>query len=420
MSHRAFDGYVTANTAASGTGATTTIRAQSATGATSTGGRLTLSSGSGTSADGYITLQSGGVTKLNVYATASQTFLEFAETALAPRLTQVPTASATGANLTIGAQSGGTQGGRIILQPGGGVTGGTIRMTDGVTGNNSIEFTPLSAGNATIAFVSTVTQPTYQQSATTTTNGATMVFSAQSTSFDTGTGGSMQFNAGSGTGSTTGIGGNVFMSAGTGTTTNGSVSFRVGTTTFLTFGPNPNPTGAVDMNWVSTITAPRIIQANNNTASATGADFTVQAQTCTGTTSIGGNLKLRSGTGTSTDGYVSMFGGATEIHRFFGGKDIYLGGQRVKLTNVATSPYAVLATDMNIMVDTTAARTINLPATPVAGDAYRIKDSTGTAATNNITVQGNGNNIEGSASNVINTNFGRIHVVYNGTQWVLF
>lgn len=419
MSHRAFDGYVTANTAASGTGTLTTIRAQNATGTTSTGGRLNLSSGSGTSADGYITLQTGGVTKLNIYANVSQTLLEFDSTALGPRLTQAPTSNATGVNLQIFAQSALTQGGRIILQPGSGVTGGTIRFNDGITGNNSIELTPNSAGQSTIAFVSTVTQPTYQQSSTSIANGALMQFTAQSTSFDNATAGAISLSAGTATGVTTGIGGAALLSSGVGTTTNGSVTFRVGTTTFMTFGPNPNPTGSVDMNWVNTITAPRIVHATSSVNGAVGADFVFQAQTMTGTTTTGGNIRLRSGTGTSTDGYVSIFGGNTEIHRFFGGRDIYVGGQRVKLTTVNTSPYTALATDMNLMVDTTAARTVNLPATPTAGDAYRVKDSTGTASTNNITVQGNGNNIEGSSSNTISTNFGRIFVVYNGTQWVL-
>lgn len=248
MSHRASDGYITANTTASGTGATYTIRAQSATGVTSTGGKLVLSSGSGTSVDGYITLQSGGVNKLNFYSTASLTALEFENGVLNPEFRQVA----------------------------------------------------------------------------------------------------------------------------------------------------------------------------NTTSSATATDFTIQAQSATGTTSNGGSLKLRSGTGTSTDGYVSVFGGNAEIHRFFAGKDIYLGGQRVKLTSVSSTPYTVLDTDMNLMVDTTAARTINLPATPTAGDAYRIKDSTGTASANNITVQGNGNNIEGVASQTISADFGRLFVVYNGTQWVIF
>ncbi len=422
MSHRAFDGSVTANTTASGTGATTTIRAQNATGTTSTGGRLTLSSGSGTSADGYITLQSGGVTKLNIYSNPAQTqtFLEFDAAVNGPRITQAATLGATGTNLNIIAQSAATQGGRILLQPGSGAALGTIRMLDGGTGNNAIEFSPLSSGPAQIAFVATVTQPTYTQSSTSTTNGAQMRFIAQSTSFDTGTGGSVSLEAGAGTGVTTGSGGNTFLSSGTGTTSNGSVSFRVGSTTFMTFGPNPNPTGALDMNWVSTITAPRIIQASTNVASATGADFTIQAQSASGTTSIGGNLKLRGGTGTSQDGYVSIFGGASEVVRLVSNKFIFQAGMRNKTTSVAATPYTILSSDRFLLVDTSSLTiTVNLPTTPILGDTYTIKDSTGSAATRNITVSGNGTNIEGAASQPINTNFGRISVIYNGTQWVM-
>jgi len=419
MSHRASDGYITANTASSGTGTIFTIRAQSATGTTSTGARLTLSSGSGTSVDGYITMQSGGVNKLNLYGNGSITVLEFDALVPGPRIGMAASAGATGTNLSILGQSASTQGGRIILQPGAGITSGTVRFVDGNTGNTSIEITPNSAGQSTISYVSTVTQPTYQQGSTSATNGALMQFSAQNTSFDTGVGGTISISAGNGTGVTTGTGGAAFIASGTGTTSNGSVSFRVGSTTFMTFGPSPNPTGILDMNWVSTITAPRIVHAGSATNNVIGADFTFQAQNMSGTTTTGGSVKIRSGTGTSADGYVSTFAGNLEIHRFGSSKSIYLAGQRVRLTAVNSSPYTVLIADMNLMVDTTAARTINLPTSPVSGDSYRIKDSTGTAATNNITVQGNSNNIEGSASNIINTNFGRILVVYNGTQWVL-
>jgi hypothetical protein len=60
---------------------------------------------------------------------------------------------------------------------------------------------------------------------------------------------------------------------------------------------------------------PFIIHDNLTTASGTGATFTIQAQNETGTTSIGGNLVLTSGTGTSTHGsLLAQVGGTTKLN----------------------------------------------------------------------------------------------------------
>ena len=87
-------------------------------------------------------------------------------------------------------------------------------------------------------------------------------------------------------------------------------------------------------------------------------------------------------------------------------------------------PYTIVtSTDFyRILVDTTAARTINLPAasgphSPVSGDCWVIKDNTGGAGANNITIQGNGNTIDGGASVVINTNNGQKAVRFLLGEW---
>lgn len=171
--------------------------------------------------------------------------------------------------------------------------------------------------------------------------------------------------------------------------------------------------------------APFIRQIDMPMPGVDGYTMTIRAQHSTTSPAHGGNLVLKggdgyNGDGYNRDGYVQLFSGATEVIRIAVGKQIHTAGERFRTTAVATSPYDVLATDMNLLVDTTSARTINLPASPALGDAYRIKDSTGTAGANNITIQGNGKNIEGSPSNTISTNFGKVAVVYNGTQWVIF
>jgi hypothetical protein len=67
-------------------------------------------------------------------------------------------------------------------------------------------------------------------------------------------------------------------------------------------------------------------------------------------------------------------------------------------------------------VDTTAARTITLPASPGVGDEVQIMDSTGTAATNNITVLRNGNKINGLTEDaIIDVDMDMASFVYSGS-----
>jgi hypothetical protein len=74
-------------------------------------------------------------------------------------------------------------------------------------------------------------------------------------------------------------------------------------------------------------------------------------------------------------------------------------------------------------IDTTsAAHTINLPASPSLGDEVSIIDASGTADTNNITVGRNSENIQGSAADLtISTERAAFTLVYfNATQgWLL-
>lgn len=94
------------------------------------------------------------------------------------------------------------------------------------------------------------------------------------------------------------------------------------------------------------------------------------------------------------------------------------------LSNIitVTSTYTVNngrtnAFDYTILGDTTSTGfTISLPPSPLVGETYILKDN-GNGATNNLTISGNGVNIDGSATYVINTNYGGITVVFNGSIW---
>jgi len=86
-----------------------------------------------------------------------------------------------------------------------------------------------------------------------------------------------------------------------------------------------------------------------------------------------------------------------------------------------TAAYTAEAGD-KLIVDTSTAVTVTLPATAALGDEIRIIDGTGTASTNNITVGRNGHNIEGTAADltidVDRAAFGLVY--YNATQgWIM-
>lgn len=78
--------------------------------------------------------------------------------------------------------------------------------------------------------------------------------------------------------------------------------------------------------------------------------------------------------------------------------------------------------DAIISVDTetaAGATTINLPtdSSRESGRFFYIHDSTGSANTYNITVSGNGVNINGSSTFVLNENYNSVTIIYNGSTW---
>lgn len=86
---------------------------------------------------------------------------------------------------------------------------------------------------------------------------------------------------------------------------------------------------------------------------------------------------------------------------------------------ITSGPYTATTADNIIFVGTISLPlTINLPASPESGQTITVKDSNGGSFVNNITILGNGHNIDGSSSPlIINKNFGAYNLIYNGTQW---
>ena len=218
-----------------------------------------------------------------------------------------------------------------------------------------------------------------------------------------------------------GNGGNLVLTSGAGGT---SGSATAGTAGFVDIQVGSN--SRIQISDVSTTTTINLSnstqvytlsQTANSTNGGTAATLTIQAQNETGTTSTGGNLVLTSGTGTSVAGSVNIQTGGTTIVQVTPNKFAILKGFNQDVTAI-TGNYSVLSTDNLIAVGIlTSAITITLPASPSIGDTYKIKDTRGSALANNITISGNGNNIDGATNFVIATNFAFLSLVFTGTYW---
>jgi len=81
---------------------------------------------------------------------------------------------------------------------------------------------------------------------------------------------------------------------------------------------------------------------------------------------------------------------------------------------------ASATTDYYFCLDPTGnAITLNLPAAPTTGLSYEVKDCTGQAGTNRITVQPASGTIDGSSALIMSSPYQSVQITYTGTQWSL-
>jgi len=95
------------------------------------------------------------------------------------------------------------------------------------------------------------------------------------------------------------------------------------------------------------------------------------------------------------------------------------GAQFVKQTTPGAYPYGVLTTDYIVLVDTSIARTIELPDAPTTGQVFIIKDTMGTANTFNIslTTVGGVVTIDGATTQTMSSNWAALAVVFTGISY---
>ncbi len=97
-------------------------------------------------------------------------------------------------------------------------------------------------------------------------------------------------------------------------------------------------------------------------------------------------------------------------------------GQKVNRTPVDVGAYVVLATDYIVgkTAITGGGDAVTLPnAVTCAGQVFTVKDESGTAAANNITIVSAGGLIDGGANKIINVNYGAFQFYSNGVNWFI-
>jgi hypothetical protein len=90
----------------------------------------------------------------------------------------------------------------------------------------------------------------------------------------------------------------------------------------------------------------------------------------------------------------------------------------IPMTASTLNTSATLSSNNKYYVDTSAARTLTLPASPTLGDEIYIYDASGTAATYNITIARNSNLINGNDGNLIlDVNGAAVSLSYTGSTY---
>jgi len=102
----------------------------------------------------------------------------------------------------------------------------------------------------------------------------------------------------------------------------------------------------------------------------------------------------------------------------FSGKVTQSAGQQWALEAAGSSPFTITGTAVFVGVTNAAATTVKMPAASAVGDWYVVTDPLGQAGSNNITVDGNGKNINGASTYVISTNYDSVRVLYTGSEWI--
>jgi hypothetical protein len=128
----------------------------------------------------------------------------------------------------------------------------------------------------------------------------------------------------------------------------------------------------------------------------------------------------------ANDGGITINGAnATMLYKSAGDK--FLFNKDIETTGTVTgsnttfdivsSATTVAKNTRNACDVSSAAFTMTLPSVASTGDFVEIRQIAGDFSVNNLTVAGNGNNINGDTSLIVDVAYAQVALVYNGSEW---
>lgn len=166
----------------------------------------------------------------------------------------------------------------------------------------------------------------------------------------------------------------------------------------------------------------KTIDLGSNTVTGTTAQFNTALSDANFTT-LAGTETLTNKTISGASNTLTNIGNAslTNSSITVNGSAVSLGGSVTIVTGPASSAISsnvTLAANNKYFVDTTAARTLTLPASPTLGDEIQVFDASGAAATNNITINSNSGKINGSVQDaILDVNGVATSLIYTGSTY---
>jgi len=135
----------------------------------------------------------------------------------------------------------------------------------------------------------------------------------------------------------------------------------------------------------------------------------------------GGSANVNAVYGCDTTGAITWGTTSTTFTLKAAGGAVYTPSTGIKAITAADSPYQVLSTDQVLLVDSSGGVvTLTMESAPSATRApLAIVDAARSFATHNVTVNGNGKNIRGSATLGLARQDGGVILYYTGTDWEL-
>lgn len=102
--------------------------------------------------------------------------------------------------------------------------------------------------------------------------------------------------------------------------------------------------------------------------------------------------------------------------------DVTINGSTTARTEtIVTAPgnYTVQPSDYVVTINkvTPEITTVTLPSSPTASRSIIVKDGAGNAGSFNITIDGNGNTLDGQSTQILDTDYESVEIIFNGTEW---